>query len=66
MLRQLQGDGAAQLLKERGVELGTVRCIGTCGGAPLAVIDGRVCNHQSAHTVLDSVAQLAALEGVAP
>jgi len=66
MLKQLQRDGEAQLLKQQGVELGTVRCIGTCGGAPLAVIDGRVCNHQSAQTVLDSLAELATLTGQQP
>jgi bidirectional [NiFe] hydrogenase diaphorase subunit len=66
MLKQLQGDGPAQLLERRGVELGTVRCIGTCGGAPLAVIDGRVCNHQSAQTVLGSLGEPATLAGQEP
>lgn len=41
-----------------GIELGAVRCIGTCGGAPLAVIDGIVCDRQTSTTLL---AQLAAL-----
>ena len=58
LLKQLQRDGVAQRFKQRGIELGTVRCIGTCGGAPLAVIDGRVCNHQSAQTVLERLAGL--------
>ena len=58
MLNQLQRDGMPQLLKQRGVELGTVRCIGTCGGAPLAVINGRVCNHQNAETILGALTGL--------
>jgi bidirectional [NiFe] hydrogenase diaphorase subunit len=29
-------------LQERGIELGSVRCIGTCSGAPLVVVDGQV------------------------
>lgn len=31
-------------LARRGIELGTVRCIGTCSGAPLLVVDGEVWN----------------------
>jgi len=58
LLKQLQRDGVAQRLKQQGIELGTVRCIGTCGGAPLAVIDARVCNHQSGQTLLDNLAGL--------
>jgi bidirectional [NiFe] hydrogenase diaphorase subunit len=68
LLKQLQRDGVAQRLKQPGIELGTVRCIGTCGGAPLAVIDGEVCNHLSAQTVLEKLAglaNLAALENFA-
>ena len=61
LLKQLQRDGVAQRLKQKGIELGTVRCIGTCGGAPLAVIDGEVCNHLSAQTVLEKLAGLANL-----
>jgi len=48
-----------QRLKQKGIELGTVRCIGTCGGAPLAVIDGEVCNHQNTQTVLENLEGLA-------
>jgi bidirectional [NiFe] hydrogenase diaphorase subunit len=66
LLKQLQLDGVTQRLKQKGIELGTVRCIGTCGGAPLAVIDGRVCNHQSAQTVLETLAGLENLGGLEP
>jgi bidirectional [NiFe] hydrogenase diaphorase subunit len=66
LLKQLQLDGVAERLKQKGIELGTVRCIGTCGGAPLAVIDGRVCNHQSAQTVLEKLAGLDNLAGLEP
>ena len=66
LLKQLQLDGVAQRLKQKGIELGTVRCIGTCGGAPLAVIDGRVCNHQSAQTVLEKLAGLENLAELEP
>lgn len=41
-----------------GIELGAVRCIGTCGGAPLAVIDGIVCDHQTSTTLLGRLAAL--------
>jgi bidirectional [NiFe] hydrogenase diaphorase subunit len=58
VLKQLQGDGVQQMLKQQGIQIGTVRCIGTCGGAPLVVIDGDVCNHQSAKSVLTTLAGL--------
>jgi bidirectional [NiFe] hydrogenase diaphorase subunit len=45
-------------LQERGIELGSVRCIGTCSGAPLVVVDGQVWNHQSAAGVLDGLRSL--------
>jgi bidirectional [NiFe] hydrogenase diaphorase subunit len=35
-----------------------VRCIGTCSGAPLVVVDGQVWNHQSAAGVLDGLRSL--------
>jgi bidirectional [NiFe] hydrogenase diaphorase subunit len=66
LLNQLQRDGVAQRLKQKGIELGTVRCIGTCGGAPLAVIDGSVCNHQNAQTVLATLAGLDNLAELKP
>ena len=66
LLKQLQRDGVAQRLKQKGIELGTVRCIGTCGGAPLAVIDGSVCNHQNAQTVLATLAGLDNLAELKP
>jgi len=66
LLKLLQRDGVVQRLKQKGIELGTVRCIGTCGGAPLAVIDGSVCNHQNAQTVLEKLAGLENLAGLEP
>ena len=58
--------GAAQLLAELkaahldelGVELGSVRCIGTCSGAPLVVVDGAVWNHVEAGAVLAQLQEL--------
>jgi len=58
--------GAAQLLAELkaaplaelGVELGSVRCIGTCSGAPLVVVDGAVWNHVEAQAVLKQLQEL--------
>jgi NADH:ubiquinone oxidoreductase subunit E len=58
--------GAAQLLaelkaaplEELGVELGSVRCIGTCSGAPLVVVDGAVWNHVEASAVLAQLREL--------
>jgi len=49
-----------QPLAARGIELGTVRCIGTCSGAPLLVVDGQVWNRCSA------TAALAALQRLVP
>ena len=66
LLNQLQRDGVAQRLKQKGIELGTVRCIGTCGGAPLAVIDGSICNHQNVQTVLATLAGLDNLAELKP
>ncbi len=65
LLKQLQRDGGGQRFKQQGIALGTVRCIGTCGGAPLAVIDGEVCNHQSAQTVQKKLAGLEKLAELA-
>ncbi|WP_254938423.1 NAD(P)H-dependent oxidoreductase subunit E [Cyanobium sp. Morenito 9A2] len=42
LLAVLEGDGGA------GLELSRVRCLGTCGGAPLVVVDGVVWTHQNA------------------
>jgi bidirectional [NiFe] hydrogenase diaphorase subunit len=64
LLNQLQRDGVAQHLKQQGIALGTVRCIGTCGGAPLAVIDCKVCNHQNTQTVLENLAGLENFAGL--
>ena len=58
--------GAAQLLAELqaaplaelGVELGSVRCIGTCSGAPLVVVDGAVWNHVEASGVVAKLREL--------
>jgi len=40
------------------VELGSVRCIGTCSGAPLVVVDGVVWNHVGASDVLERLQEL--------
>lgn len=45
-------------LAQRGIELGTVRCIGTCSGAPLLVLDGRVWNRCSAAAALAGLRRL--------
>jgi bidirectional [NiFe] hydrogenase diaphorase subunit len=37
------------------MELGEVRCIGSCSGAPLVVIDGQVLNHQSPTSAVQAV-----------
>ena len=58
--------GAAQLLAElqaaplaaAGIELGSVRCVGTCSGAPLVVVDGEVWNQQSGASVLAGLRRL--------
>jgi bidirectional [NiFe] hydrogenase diaphorase subunit len=47
-----------QPLEQSGVELGVVRCIGSCSGAPLVVIDGQVLNHQSPASALQAVQTL--------
>ena len=44
---QLMATLRHQALEQLGVELGVVRCIGSCSGAPLLVIDGQVLNQQS-------------------
>jgi len=49
-------------LPERGMELGEVRCIGSCSGAPLVVIDGQVLNHQSPTSAVQAVRSV----GMAP
>ena len=58
--------GAGALLRELSeqmdqtlVELGSVRCVGTCSGAPLVVVDGEIWNHQSTASVLEGVRRLA-------
>jgi NADH:ubiquinone oxidoreductase subunit E len=48
----------AEQLSELGIELGVVRCIGTCSGAPLLVVDGQVWNHQSAGRALTRLRRL--------
>ena len=45
-------------MQERGIELGSVRCIGTCSGAPLVVVDGAVWNHVEASAVLAQLREL--------
>jgi bidirectional [NiFe] hydrogenase diaphorase subunit len=41
------------------VELGSVRCIGTCSGAPLVVVDGEVWNNVTSAAVLKRLRELA-------
>ena len=41
-----------------GIELGSVRCIGTCSGAPLVVVDQQVWNQQSCASVLSGLREL--------
>lgn len=60
--------GAAQLLRELqlqladhpAVELGSVRCIGTCSWPPLVVVDEEVWNHQDCASVLQGIRTLEA------
>lgn len=51
--------GASQLLEElkvhidtQTVELCSVRCVGTCSGAPLVVVNGEIWNHQTTPSVI--------------
>jgi bidirectional [NiFe] hydrogenase diaphorase subunit len=55
---QLMATLKHQPLEQSGVELGVVRCIGSCSGAPLVVIDGQVLNHQSPASALQAVQAL--------
>lgn len=48
----------AEPLAGCGIELGVVRCIGTCSGAPLLVVDGQVWNHQNADGALTRLRRL--------
>jgi len=48
----------AEPLAACGIELGVVRCIGTCSGAPLLVVDGQVWNHQNAGEALTRLRRL--------
>lgn len=50
--RELAPGGAAEAAGAEAIELGTVRCVGTCGGAPLVVVDEQVWNHQTPASVL--------------
>ena len=56
LVRALEGElapgGAAEAPGAGAIELSTVRCVGTCGGAPLVVVDGQVWNHQTPASVL--------------
>jgi bidirectional [NiFe] hydrogenase diaphorase subunit len=46
-------------LSDWGIELGSVRCIGTCSGALLVVVDHQVWNQQSHASVLAGLRELA-------
>ncbi|HEY6795951.1 MAG TPA: NAD(P)H-dependent oxidoreductase subunit E [Kineosporiaceae bacterium] len=49
----------------RSLTLGTTRCLGSCGLAPMVVLDGEVHSHQDAASALAAVrAALAAVEQV--
>lgn len=57
--------GAGPLLKElreqldtTTVEIGSVRCVGTCSGAPLVVINGEIWNHQTTPSVIVHLKEL--------
>ena len=52
-------------LPQRGMELGEVRCIGSCSGAPLVVIDGQVLNHQSPASAVQAVRSVGAVPSMA-
>lgn len=47
-------------LAERGIALGSVRCVGTCSGAPLVVVDGEIWNQQRPESVLSRLERLQA------
>ena len=55
---QLLAELQQQPLAQWGVELGSVRCIGTCSGAPLVVVDGEVWNQQTSAAVLERLRRL--------
>ena len=57
--------GAGLLLNElreqldtKTVELGSVRCVGTCSGAPLVVVNGEIWNHQTTPSVIEKLKEL--------
>lgn len=45
-------------LSRQGLELGSVRCIGTCSGAPLVVVDGAVWNQLTPERLLAQLQEL--------
>ena len=53
LLRDLQ-----RLFKFPGCELGSVRCVGSCSGAPLVVVDGVIWTHQTTASVIAGLEQL--------
>ena len=62
LVQALEGElapgGAAEAAGAGAIELSTVRCVGTCGGAPLVVVDGQVWNHQTPASVLARLREL--------
>jgi NADH:ubiquinone oxidoreductase subunit E len=56
--RELAPERATQAAGGAAMELSTVRCVGTCGGAPLVVVDGQVWNHQTPASVLAGLREL--------
>lgn len=54
-----------QTTPDRSFTLGTTRCLGSCGLAPMLVLDGEIHSHQDAATALAAVrAALASAEQV--
>jgi bidirectional [NiFe] hydrogenase diaphorase subunit len=45
-------------LKQPWCELGSVRCIGSCSGGPLLVVDGDIWTHQTSATALAGLRKL--------
>ncbi len=56
--RELAPGGPLAATGAGAIELSSVRCVGTCGGAPLVVVDGQVWNRQSAASVVAGLRQL--------
>ena len=40
------------------LDIGEVRCVGTCSGAPLVLVDGEIWNHQRAPALIEALQEL--------